>query len=126
MSVFCTDCQLEAEFVDSAEVYGGKSYGMIYICRGCGNYVGAHANSNKPKGTLADARTRLMRRNAHLAFDPIWQGGKKNRVTAYKRLAEWLEIPAQDCHIGLFDLDMCQRVIDVCKEFREKKSCETL
>lgn len=33
--VYCPYCDRLAEFVDSAEVYHGQSYGMIYLCRRC-------------------------------------------------------------------------------------------
>ena len=38
------------------------------------------------------------------------------RVSAYKWLAEALGIDPADCHIGMFDVDLCQRVIKACNE----------
>lgn len=44
--VFCPYCGERAEFVDSAEVYHGQSYGLIYLCRPCDAYVGCHECSS--------------------------------------------------------------------------------
>ena len=38
----CPYCGRRTSLADSAEVYHGRSYGMMYICRPCGVYVGCH------------------------------------------------------------------------------------
>ncbi len=112
----CDYCQHETKFVSSKVVYG-VDYGMIYLCRPCGAWVGVHVGTVKPKGRLANAKLRKLRVKAHKAFDPIWMNGKKKRGTAYKRLSEWLEIDYEDCHIGLFDEAMCRKVVEVCQDY---------
>jgi hypothetical protein len=37
------------------------------------------------------------------------------RSHAYQFLAKRLEIPVKDCHIGMFDLETCQKVLEVLK-----------
>lgn len=51
---------------------------------------------------------------AHDAFDPLWRDGRGNRSSRYRWLAAQLGIPPQECHIGMFDEQMCARVVDVC------------
>lgn len=121
--VYCPYCSKEAVYVDSVEVYG-KSYGMIYLCRPCKAWVGVHKGTNKPLGRLADDKLRKAKIEAHFYFDYLWkkkmkQGFSKNiaRPEAYKWLAKQLGIEAKKCHIGMFDVDKCNEVINICKRF---------
>jgi len=116
----CPYCERKSVYADSAEVYNGKSYGMIYLCRPCDAYVGTHKNSKKPLGRLADAELRKWKRKAHNAFDPLWEFKTKRmakhiaRNNAYRWLAVQLKIDRDACHIGKFDIDMCKKVIAIC------------
>lgn len=99
-------------------------HGPYYRCARwpkCDYRVGAHREGeklNQPLGTPADAETRKLRKEAHKAFDPVWThlkgkargGGRKD---AYQHLARRLGIPEEECHIGMFDADMCRRVIEI-------------
>lgn len=131
MSVNCPYCEKPAVFVDSAEVYSGKSYGMIWLCRDCRAWVGVHRGTDKPLGRLADSTLRRWKRRAHEAFDPIWKDGlieqmnvpkAKNRSSlrdsAYLWLAFEIRVPPAQCHIGMFDVETCQRVVEVCEKAR--------
>lgn len=122
VEVECPYCGRLAGLVDSKEVYR-ESHGMIWMCRPCKAWVGVHKNDgkNRPLGTLANAETRHARRMAHARFDPVWQdrlgkGKSKNQVrnAVYRWLAEHLGIPAEQCHIALFDLKTCVKVIEIC------------
>ena len=57
------------------------------------------------------ARSRI---DAHGAFDPLWQSGAMSRRAAYDWLAIQLHLPVSACHMVLFDVAMCQRVVAVC------------
>lgn len=118
--VYCPYCGKLAEFVDSAEVYHGRSYGMIYLCRPCDAYVGCHeyGDGDVPKGRLANAELRRWKIAAHDAFDPLWKYGpfKHRRNAAYAWLAEQMGLPKEKTHIGMFDVAECQQVIQICKE----------
>lgn len=116
--VICPYCGETAEFVSSAEVYGGRDYGYIYLCRPCDAYVGCHGNSTEPLGTLANAELRGWRNRAHAAFDAAWKTGGMQRTDAYIWLADQLEMPDETCHIGMFDTATCKRVIKICIEKR--------
>lgn len=126
MDVRCPYCGRPAELVDSAEVYGGRSYGMIWVCRPCDAYVGCHKNSPRyaPLGRLANAELREWKQRAHAVFDPLWQRKMQRdkcsksaaRSAGYQWLAGRLGIEVKDCHIGMFDVDICRRVVEACTE----------
>ena len=115
MNVSCPYCGGWAELVDSAEVYGGRSYGNVWLCRRCDAYVGCHAGTDEPLGTLADAETRHWRKRAHASFDPLWRGDGMTRAEAYRWLAGRLGVHPNDCHVGLFDVETCKRVVELCR-----------
>lgn len=80
-------------------------------------YVGCHGTGKKPLGRLADAELRKMKKAAHGAFDPIWKTNRMKRKQAYRWLAEKLNIPPEQCHIGMFDVATCKRVVEICQAF---------
>jgi hypothetical protein len=63
-----------------------------------------------------EIRSDDSRSRAHDAFDPLWRTGKMSRNAAYRWLANELGLSREECHISLFDKDMCQRVINVCQQ----------
>lgn len=110
----------------------------FFMCVPCEAYVGVHAATGEPLGTLANAYLRKLRSQAHAAFDPVWKDAAsqeslaeirdgrrkkftpygqlvtKHRTAAYARLAELMDISVENCHIGSFDAAQCRRVIDLC------------
>ena len=120
--MICPYCQQVAVYVDSTAVYR-RSYGMIYLCRQCNAYVGVHNGTDKPLGRLANAELRKAKIAAHDAFDPLWKGKirrdgcakYKARGAGYKWLAKQLQMNPEDCHIGMFDVDLCKQVVEVCR-----------
>ncbi|MBO6266801.1 MAG: DUF3268 family zinc-finger domain-containing protein [Synergistaceae bacterium] len=117
-SVICPYCGKLAEYVDSAIVYHGRSYGMIYLCSPCDAYVGVHRGTDRPLGRLANSELRKWRNAAHAAFDPLWQQGeyKRRRNDAYAWLAEKMGLPKEETHIGMFDVEQCRSVIEIINE----------
>jgi len=114
--VVCPYCSGKAVLTSSAEVYGGRDYGPIYLCRPCHAYVGCHKGTNRPLGRLADAELRDWKKRAHAAFDPLWKQGYMERRGAYAWLGGALEKKKEDCHIGMFDVDTCKKAVEVCQE----------
>lgn len=124
IEVTCPYCQKPAACVDSKAVYS-RSYGMIWHCAPCKAWVGCHKNSktNKPLGRLANAELRDWKKRAHAAFDPMWEAKMRRdgctkgeaRNAGYEWLAKQLGIPLAEMHIGMLDIDMCKRVVEVCK-----------
>lgn len=130
MRVVCDYCKKSAEIVTGDVLYPHRAdlhKLYFYTCPPCGAYVGCHPGTTKPLGRLANAELRVWKGKAHAAFDPIWKKRffDKKRIDPdykkgmarggrYKKLAELLGIPKDNCHIGMFDVDMCKRVIEVC------------
>lgn len=116
MSLTCPYCGADAVLSDSRVIYG-TSYGLAWICGDyprCDSFVGCHAGTSRPKGTLANPELRAARKVAHAAFDPRWQRrGGRGRSAAYRWLARQLGLSEDECHVGLMDLEMCRRVVEV-------------
>lgn len=112
MAEICPYCDQKPKYVDSAEVYG-KSYGMIYLCKPCGAWVGVHKGTRNPLGRLANKNLREWKIKAHDAFDPLWKNGFMSRKGAYVWLSNQLSIPYELSHIGYFGVQTCQRVVSL-------------
>ncbi len=83
------------------------------ICWPCAAWVGCH-DDGRPMGRLANAELRKAKQEAHLAFDVLWEKRGMSRKAAYNFLAARLGIDAKGCHIGMFDIDLCHRVVAIC------------
>ena len=104
----------------------------FWQCAPCGAWVGCHQNSERyaPLGRLANAEMRAAKIAAHAAFDPIWHakrredgiGNGEARDLAYKWLVEQMGISRSKCHIGMFDVEQCRRVVEICRPIAEKLS----
>ena len=99
------------------------SYGPRWTCAPCDTSVGCHPRTTTPLGTMATKAQRSARMAAHAAFDPLWQyklarnprmpKGEARRA-AYAWLAGELGLDIERCHIALFDVPQCMRVVEVC------------
>ena len=130
----CPYCGGKAQLRDASSIYHSFKYrGKMFVCENfpkCDSYVGCHPNTTKPLGRMANKKLRTMKSKAHEYFDPLWKkrvfARKKslsyNRTKAYQWLAEQLDLPESKCHIGLFDVDMCRKVIDVCSKKQIEES----
>ena len=128
--ITCNYCGRSAQLVSGIVIYPSRpelQRRNYYLCGPCNAWVGCHKNTDIPFGRLANAELRGGRIRAHAAFDPIWgksaKGGPKDmnsysRSAAYRWLAAKLGIHPDRCHIGLFDVDQCERTIAMCGEFR--------
>ena len=72
-------------------------------------------------GDVANEILRLKRIEAHQVFDAYWQKQHISRTKAYQWLARELKLPEEETHIGGFEIDTCQRVIDLCRAKMDKK-----
>lgn len=113
-TITCPYCRNPAHLAESAEVYGGRDFGKIWICRPCGAYVGTHRNdpNHRPLGRLANAELRFWKIKAHAAFDPLWKTGGMSRGAAYRLMQEAMGMTAQEAHIGEFDVAECRQLIE--------------
>lgn len=124
MTPICPYCADNAELVTGAEIYPHRNdlNGLrFWRCAPCSAYVGCHKEGNgygdgtRPLGRLANADLRRAKTRAHAAFDPIWKTRRMSRRKAYSWLADKLEIPVQQMHIGEFDETLCLRVVEICR-----------
>ena len=88
--------------------------------------LGVHQGTDKALGRLSNASLRQAKKNAHDYFDQIARTSKinsiwqrylpqtSNREKAYIWLSLQLKIPRDKCHIGMFDIADCQKVIQIC------------
>lgn len=117
----CKECRGRVVYHEHNAIVYGKDYGNghIYICENfpsCNSYVGAHGDG-KPLGDVVGYKTRQARKQAHKAFDPLWRQGEinrrfGNRETAYKYLSDFMNLPTEKTHIGMFDELQCKRVLE--------------
>lgn len=126
----CPYCGSQAEFRDSRIIYGqGTNFGMVWICRqypNCDAYVGVHKNTKRPLGRLANPELRRWKKAAHAAFDPMWrhkvlngQDRREARNAGYRWLAGQVGMALDDCHVGMFDVKTCKRVVEICEPYRK-------
>ena len=125
----CPYCMKPADFFESsASVYHGRDYGPIWNCIPCEAWVACHKGTTTPLGRLADKTLRKAKIEAHAAFDPLWQAKQRKaniskghaRGKGYKWLAEQLKLDPKDCHVGMFDVATCKRVVEICKPFADR------
>ena len=92
----------------------------LYQCQNCNARVGCHKGTTRPLGDVANEILRLKRIEAHQVLDAYWQKQHISRTKAYQWLARELKLPEEDTHIGGFEIDTCQRVIDLCRAKMDK------
>lgn len=111
LGLSCPYCGNPTRLVDDSLIYG-RSYGRkCYICEPCGAWVGCHKNSDKALGRVANKELRQLKHQAHEAFDPLWKNGYLQRTAAYEVLSAAFALPTEQTHIGMFDEDLCKKVI---------------
>ena len=122
--VLCPYCDKKAELVAGNVIYPSRKdlYGLkFYRCKPCNAYVGCHKEDGRPLGGLANEELRTHRQMAHGYFDPIWVRRHKSRKGAYRWLARKLKIEVDECHIGEFDIERCEQVVRLAKEYQDKR-----
>jgi len=108
----CPYCGKETELIDSAEIYG-TSYGPMYICRDCKAYVGCYTGTERALGRLANAELREAKKRAHHYLDQLWMPNKHKRYGVYSWLSRQLGIPRDVTHIGMSDIEQCNRIAEI-------------
>ena len=120
--VYCPYCGAEAKIRPASVVYKENtlhSDGFLFVCDRypkCDAYVGAHKESRKPMGTLANGDLRNKRIQAHKVFDRMWQSGLMTKWEAYKWMQATFCLNESQAHIAMFSEYMCDRLIEACNE----------
>ena len=125
----CPYCNQTARLTTGATIYPHRPdlHALrFWACVACDAYVGCHRGTERPLGRLANLELRQAKMRAHAAFDPLWRARDrsqrpKTRSEAYAWLARQLGIERERCHIGEMDVEMCERVVEVCRT--RKASC---
>ncbi len=119
----------------SAFIYNGQDFGPVHACENyptCDSFVGCHPGTTNSLGRLANSQLRYWKKQAHKYFDPIWQNKKINRIynvyipdtsnrkKAYIWLSKQLDINIDITHIGMFDVETCKKVIEICKPYYDE------
>lgn len=124
----CPDCTGELRLQRA-------KYGLAYMCENwpaCKGAHGAHPDGT-PMGTPASADVRVARMRAHAAFDALWLDAdqmpcyspnndgergyirKVARTRAYRWLENQMGLTREDCHIGDFGIEQCDKVVRICR-----------
>lgn len=117
----CRYCGGVIRLVPAESVYGASTerLGMcgevLYQCQNCNARVGCHKGTTRPLGDVANEILRLKRIEAHQVFDSFWKRKHMSRTQGYRWLAQKLQLPESETHIGGFEIDTCQQVIDLCR-----------
>ncbi len=117
----CRYCGGKITLADPREIYGdsverlGLEGEYIYLCRTCNARVGCHKGTKRPLGNVANEVLRLKRRETHQIFDAFWTEVGMTRTEAYHWLGQQMGVPDKKAHIGSFEMDQCQLVIDLCR-----------
>lgn len=111
----CKYCGGVIRLVPASSIYGeatkrlGMEHEFVYQCQNCNARVGCHKGTTDPLGDVANK-----------VFDAFWKGQHMTRSRAYKWLAEQLDIPREDAHIGGFEMDTCEKLIRLCREYENQ------
>lgn len=110
----CPYCKKQTKLVNSSVIYG-KSYGMIYLCQPCNAYCGVHKGTDISLGRVANSRLRFWKKEAHKYMDILWKDNGMTRKEVYMVLSDYLKIPSEYCHIGMFSIKTCKEVVNWAK-----------
>lgn len=119
--VKCPYCGAQAVLRPAHVVHGdrAKAGQYLYVCAHypkCDAYVGVHAKSLLPLGTLANGDLRHKRILAHKAFDQFQKTCGMEKWQAYQWLQAKFSLRRDQAHIGKFSDYMCDQLITVCQE----------
>lgn len=109
--VKCAHCFRSAflfKFKESSYPYS-RNYGPVWKCIACNAWVGCHKGTEEPLGTPANAILRKARQQVHSVFDPLWRNKHVRRGKAYELLAKMMGLAPEQAHIGMFDLQQCEK-----------------
>lgn len=87
-----------------------KFWSCPYFPR-CRVTVGAHPDGTPLGNPAPDKETKEARIRAHSVFDPIWQNNILSRNMVYRYVSEIMGIHRDDCHVGNFNIEECEKFI---------------
>ncbi len=114
--------------IPASRVYGesaerlGMAEEWLYQCQNCNARVGCHKGTRRPLGNVANEVLRLKRMETHQVFDAFWKKRGMSRTKAYRWLAEQMGLPEAKAHIGGFEMEQCQQLIELCRKEKHERS----
>ena len=95
-------------------------YGLFYGCPEYPNCKGAHGahKDGTPYGIPGNELTKQWRQIAHQIFDGWWRENHITRNDAYETLGDYMKLSREETHIGRFDIEKCQKVLDFIKGWK--------
>ena len=128
LPTICRYCGGVIKLIPAKMVYGestrrlGMEGEYLYQCQNCNARVGCHKGTTRPLGNVANEVLRLKRMEAHRVFDALWTSGRMTRTGAYRWLAGELHLRPDRAHIGGFEMDQCQKVIELCEKTNNEEA----
>lgn len=111
----CPYCKKDSQHVNYTTLYGGFDNGKkFYYCESCKASVGCHSDGVTSLGRLSIKSLRRLKNEAHKYFDMIWldKTHATSRTEAYQHLSNYLKLPLEYTHIGIFGEKTCKEVMD--------------
>lgn len=106
-SMHCPYCGAPVVYRTADGIYNeNKANTMLYVC------------SRYPE---CDAYVRALRRETHHYFDWLYTSGWMTKQETYHWLANFLQAPQSQAHIGYLGEYACKQVIRACKEMLGSK-----
>lgn len=127
MKILCDYCSKPTNRVSGETMYPHlpKLHNKIFWkCISCDAHVGCHPGTDKPLGRLAKKELRQLRMKAHSSFDLVRDRLRLSRRGTYKWLADKMDIPEDECHMGMFNEVQCRVVVRICGYHREQTDKE--
>lgn len=120
----CSACGNSSRLTPVWMIYpnaGGSS--NLWVCNSfpdCTALVGCHRKDkwrDYPLGSLATEPLRELRKKAHFYLDYLWKKGTITRKEAYDWLQKEMKLSPEDAHIGEFNEEQCNQLINICMGF---------
>ena len=127
VSEICRYCGGVIRLVPAEKVYQAATERLkqqrqwIYQCQNCNARVGCHRDSKRPLGNVANEVLRLKRMETHQIFDAFWRSRGMSRTAAYRWLAQSLQVPEENAHIGTMEMDACEAVARLCRDYKNNE-----
>lgn len=136
-SVKCPTCGANMRFLQGNKgyFYGCPNFKAEDDASFCEDSIPADENG-LPISLEERDKLRKWRNAAHTSFDRLWKGEEldhslahnghreqrrlMSRREAYKWLRKQLRLTREECHIGNFGPDDCEKVIELCHDFMIK------
>lgn len=115
LSMRCPNCGGTMILRSADGIYReNPNHTMLYVCKHypeCDTYIRTHPGTTIPVGVPANRKLRALRNEAHHYFDQLYLSGIMGKRDAYLWLADLLQVPLSQAHIGYLGDYYCREVI---------------